>query len=88
MIQILMVSVLICIPIYLLYYFVSAKRKAPITSEEARLLWKIHKNDSGCTHKKWNVTKRGKHKIVGFKCDCGYKYAQRRPLVVGMPIPN
>jgi hypothetical protein len=70
--------------IYATWYFTSAKHYAPLTPYEARLLWKIHKQNIGCNGRKWQIIKRG-GKIVGFKCECGYRHIQKRPIVAGTP---
>lgn len=70
--------------VYATWYFTSAKCSTPITTEEAKILWKIHRRDSGCRSKKWReMTRHGK--IVGFECSCGYKHVQRRPIIVNLP---
>jgi hypothetical protein len=74
--------------IYLLWYLVSVKRRAPISMDEAKMLWKIHKKNCHCSSNKWKpITRRG-GKIEGFQCECGYKYAQNRPLMAGIPQSN
>ncbi|HVP27350.1 MAG TPA: hypothetical protein VMT26_06780 [Candidatus Bathyarchaeia archaeon] len=70
--------------IYATWYFTSAKHYAPITSNEAKILWKIHKQLIHCNGKKWRELKRGS-KIIGFECECGHKHIQRRPLVIKAP---
>lgn len=69
---------------YATWYFTSAKYYAPLTLDEAKILWKIHKQNIGCNGRKWQVVKR-RGKIVGFKCECGYKHVQRRPIVASIP---
>jgi|PlaIllAssembly_1097288.scaffolds.fasta_scaffold1748372_1 hypothetical protein len=62
-----------------------AKRSAPITPDEAKVMWTMHKQGSGCNHRKWQFIKRNKNKIIGFKCACGYQYTQKRPLLAITP---
>jgi hypothetical protein len=70
---------------YLLWYMTSVKRSEPITVDEAKVLWKIHKKTARCKGHKWSpITRRG-GKLKGFQCECGYKYSQKRPLVAGVP---
>jgi hypothetical protein len=72
---------------YMTWYFTSAKHYAPITSDEAKTLWKIHKQNIGCNAKKWReISRRGK--TIGFECECGYKHIQRRPIVTNTPAAN
>ncbi len=70
----------------LLCFIVSAKRGVPITVDEAKMLWKIHKKHSHCNGTKWRPLKRKGDKIKGFQCDCGYKYKQIKPLVAGVAV--
>jgi hypothetical protein len=71
--------------IYLLWYLVAVKRREPISMDEAKMLWKIHKKNFHCASNKWQPLTRRGGKIEGFQCDCGYKYAQNRPIMAGIP---
>ena len=62
------------------WYLMSARRYAPLTPAEVRILWKIHKQKVQCAAKKCLKIVR-KNKIVGFECECGYKHVQKRPIV-------
>jgi len=71
--------------VYLLFYLTAVKRTEPITIDEAKMLWKIHKKTCRCSSNKWEpITRRG-GKIKGFRCECGYSYAQNRPIMAGVP---
>jgi len=70
--------------VYAVWYFVSAKDYAPLNSKEVLLLWKIHKQQAGCKAKGWREIRRRK-KLIGFKCECGYKHLQKRPINVREP---
>ena len=69
---------------YATWYFTSAKYYAPLTPNEAKILWKIHKQNINCDGKKWQLIKHH-GKIIGFKCECGYKHTQKRPIVASTP---
>ncbi|MEM3565778.1 MAG: hypothetical protein QXK18_02770 [Candidatus Bathyarchaeia archaeon] len=84
MIEILAVTLWTCFAAYSTWYFTSAKHYAPLTPEEARLLWKIHKQTTKCGSRRWREICRGR-KIIGFACECGYKYMQKRPIVTNTP---
>jgi hypothetical protein len=73
---------------YLIWYVTSANRNVTITLEDAKTLWKIHKNSANCTGHRWQPVSRRGGKIAGFRCECGYKYTQKRPLVSSMPKPS
>jgi len=87
MMEIIMVTLWVCLATYTIWYFTSAKNYAPITSKEARILWKIHKRNILCGARKWREIKRG-GRIIGFECECGYKHVQKRPIVANTPSPN
>jgi hypothetical protein len=73
---------------YLVWYVTSAKHDAPITVNDARVLWKMHKQNTNCAgHKCRRITcKSGK--VLGFECECGYKYTQKRLIVSSLPKVN
>jgi hypothetical protein len=68
---------------YTTWYLTKAKYNAPISVDEARLLWRIHRRNVHCNARKWREIKHS-NKIVGFECECGYRHVQKRP-VVGRP---
>jgi hypothetical protein len=70
--------------VYLVWYLTRAKDYSPITPGEARQLWAIHRDGVHCNSTRWKKVERG-GQIVGFRCDCGFKYLQRRPLVASAP---
>jgi len=70
---------------YAVWYVTSAKRNVPITFDDAKTLWKIHKKNTKCPGHKWHPISRRGGKISGFECECGYKYNQKRPIVSTMP---
>ena len=83
-VEILAVAIWSCFTAYVTWYFTVARSFAPITTEEARILWKIHRKDHSCNSNEWREIKRGSS-IVGFVCTCGYRFVQQRPLVGGSP---
>jgi hypothetical protein len=87
MLEIIMGALWICLAAYATWYFISAKNYAPITSKEARILWRIHKRNIQCDAKKWREIRR-RGKIIGFECRCGYKHVQKRPILANAPTPN
>lgn len=66
-------------------FFALAKRSIPLTPDDAEVIWKMHRKDSGCRHSKWHFITRSRDKIIGFKCECGYEYKQKRPLLSRTP---
>jgi len=88
MIDILLISipaVWVLFASYLVWYLTSAKRHATITFDDAKALWHIHKKNAKCAGHKWRPVSCKSGKISGFECACGYKYAQRRPIISNRP---
>ena len=75
------VSFTSCIGWYLTY----AKRSVPITFDDAKALWQIHKKTANCSCLKWSPISHKGEKISGFRCECGYTYTQRSPLISDKP---
>lgn len=65
--------------IYGTWFYTSAKDYAPLKPQELAILWKLHKQNNYCQQKNPTVIQR-KGKIVGFTCNCGYKYFSKRPI--------
>ncbi|NWG10573.1 hypothetical protein HXY33_02305 [Candidatus Bathyarchaeota archaeon] len=84
MLEILMLSSWTCFATYAIWYSTSAKHYAPITTYDARILWKIHRQSTQCASRKWRAIKRG-NKIIGFECECGFKHIQKRPIIANAP---
>ncbi|MEM3566036.1 MAG: hypothetical protein QXK18_04095 [Candidatus Bathyarchaeia archaeon] len=86
MIELIAVILWVGFAAYATWYFTSAKHYVPLTPNDVRLLWKIHKQTTKCNSKRWREIHRGR-KLVGFACECGYKYMQKRPIVASTPQP-
>ncbi|WGM90412.1 MAG: hypothetical protein NUK63_04630 [Candidatus Bathyarchaeum tardum] len=63
---------------YLVWYFFKAKTVQPLTIDDLALTWKIHKQQSGCKSTRIHGLIKENDEIIGFKCDCGYKFIQQR----------
>jgi len=73
-------SLMVSFSTYASWYFMSAKRYAPLTEDEVKTLWKIHKQEASCRARRCQRIVRGR-KLIGFKCECGYTHVQKRPMV-------
>lgn len=74
------VSAWISFAAYLSWYIAAAKTSIPISMKEAKTLWHIHKQNSTCKAHKWEPLSQKGEIVKGFKCQCGYKYTQKKPL--------
>lgn len=76
--------VIACAAVAAALYLATAKRSAPLTKQEAAILWKIHKQRTNCQSSTWRpLTQRTTGVITGFKCECGCHYMQKVPLLGG-----
>lgn len=64
---------------YTVWYFTSARHYAPLSLQEVKMLWKIHKRNAQCASQRWREIRR-RDKIIGFECGCGYKHVQKKPI--------
>ena len=72
---------------YTVWYVTRAKHYSPITPNEARQLWVIHRQTFNCNGKRWRQIRRG-GATIGFQCECGHRHIQKRPIVGSMPIAS
>jgi hypothetical protein len=66
--------------LYATWYLTKAKSCVPIAVNEARIPRRIHKRNLHCQSIRWREIRRGS-KTIGFECECGHRYIQRRPIV-------
>jgi hypothetical protein len=60
-----------------------------MTLDELVVLWKIHKQRAGCRtpiSKVKPVTSTHSDDFLGFRCECGYEYLSKRPIIQGRPF--
>jgi len=64
--------------VYMLWYVFRAKEFRSLTLDDLALLWRIHKHQTGCKASRLRdlLVKNGE--VVGFNCDCGHHYLQKR----------
>ena len=61
------------------WYLFGAKTYQPITLDSLALAWKLHKQ-AGCTASCIHTIHVKNNNVIGFKCECGYNYTQKRLL--------
>lgn len=72
----------------IILYITTAQRYMPITKKEANMLWKLHKQKTNCNCNKMVHLVKKQGEITGFKCQCGYRYTQKSPLLSRKPAPQ
>ena len=63
---------------YSLWFFFKAKTFLPLTLDNLALTWKLHKQHTGCTASRIHSLLTKNNEIVGFKCNCGHEFLQKR----------
>lgn len=76
----------IALGVYCFWYFFIAKTVQPLTLDELALLWKMHKQQTGCNSSRIHSLIESKNEVVGFKCDCGYEFKQKRLITQRVSI--
>jgi hypothetical protein len=64
--------------VYGFWYFFIAKTFQPLTLDDLALAWRLHKQQIGCTASRVHSLLTRKNEVVGFKCECGYEFQQKR----------
>jgi hypothetical protein len=62
------------------WFLLSARKHQAITSKEAEMLWKSHKQFKHCSAKTFTPLTNRK-KIIGYVCQCGHEHKQERPII-------
>jgi len=68
----------VALSVYVVWFFFKAKTVQPLTIDDLALTWKLHKQKSGYKSSRIHGLIKENDEIVGFKCDCGYKFIQKR----------
>lgn len=63
---------------YSFWFFFKAKTFQPLTLDDLALTWKLHKQQTGCKASCIHSLLTKNDKVVGFKCNCGYEFLQKR----------
>ncbi len=78
MIEILFGAVWTCLGVYIIWYFFKAETFHPLSNDELTSTWQRHKKQTGCTASTIDTIHVKNNYIVGFTCNCGYKYIHKR----------
>ncbi len=64
--------------VYVFWYVTKAKDFQPLTLDDLALTWKLHKHQSGCKSPCIHDLLVRNNEVVGFKCECGHEFLQKR----------
>jgi len=68
----------LALAVYCFWYFFLAKTFQPLTLDALALMWRLHKQQTGCTASRIHSLLERNNEVVGFKCECGYEFQQKR----------
>ena len=63
---------------YTIWFLFKAKTYQPLTLDDLALTWKLHKQKTKCKADHIQKLIKNNNKIIGFKCQCGYEFKQKR----------
>ena len=63
---------------YVVWFLFGAKTVQPLTLDDLALTWKVHKQQKGCSASRIHGLIKEKDEVIGFRCDCGYEFIQKR----------
>ncbi len=63
---------------YSLWFLLKAETLQPLTLDDLALTWRLHKRQTGCRAPRIHSLITKNDEVVGFKCDCGYEFLQKR----------
>jgi hypothetical protein len=80
MLEIITCAVWLLLGAYTIWLITKAKTLHPLTLDDLALAWKLHKQKANCNASRIHDLLVRKNEVVGFKCNCGYEWLQKRPI--------
>ena len=78
LLYLLMFGFWIALASYVLWFLFKAKTVQSLTLDGLALTWKVHKRQKGCIASRIHSLIKENDEVIGFKCDCGYEFIQKR----------
>jgi hypothetical protein len=78
LLELLIVGFWLALAVYCFWYFFIAKTFQPLTLDDLALIWRLHKQQTGCKASRIHSLLEKNNEVVGFKCECGYEFQQKR----------
>jgi hypothetical protein len=85
MLEWIVLSLWLAFAVYVLWFFLKAETTHAINLDSLAIAWKIHKKQTGCKARRIQSLITINNETVGFKCQCGYKFVQKRLIAQKMP---
>ena len=71
--------------VYVIWFLFGAKTFQPLTFNQLALTWRTHKQKTGCKASRIRDLLTRNNEIVGFECDCGSTFVQKRLITQRVP---
>jgi len=71
---------------YVFWFIAKAKDYQSLTLDELALSWKLHKHETGCKSSCIHDLLVRNDDVVGFRCECGHEYLQKRLISQSLKI--
>lgn len=78
MLELLVIGLWFALGAYGIWYLCKAKTCQPLTPNQIIWTWELHKRETGCDASQIHSLVAEDGIPIGFKCDCGYEFIQRR----------
>jgi hypothetical protein len=78
LLELLLVGFWLALAVYCFWYFFLAKTLQPLLLDDLALMWRLHKRQTGCAASRIHSLLERNNEIVGFRCECGYVFQQKR----------
>ena len=75
----------IALLLFTVWFLFKAKTDQPLSLDDLALSWRIHKQQNGCKANRILQLIKVKDEVVGFKCECGYEFRQKRLVSQSLP---
>jgi hypothetical protein len=78
LLELLLLGFWVALVVYCFWHFFLAKTFQPLTLDDLALMWRLHKLQTGCKASRIHSLLERNNEVVGFKCECGYEFQQKR----------
>lgn len=78
----------ILLGIFTVWFLFRAETTQPMSLDDLALTWKLHKQKTTCKSKQIKQLLKEKDEVVGFRCECGFEFKQKRLITQEIYRPS
>lgn len=75
----------IALLIFTIWFLFKAETDQPLSLDDLALSWRLHKQHNNCKTDRIKQLIKVNDEVVGFKCECGYEFRQKRLVSQSLP---